>query len=253
MSLLRFSGRGELWKQNKMKRNERKKSHLPNTYLGVLSGLSEKVKVTHRQLLPRPHLGACPINLIFPFLRPTPLKSTHFMDCGLITGSFACICDGDWRTAAVKFLSWTARKFRGKPTPTPNFFQPWGFAKEVKGRRNRCSLAERAVGNWGHPLWHRGKTCRETWGQPCSLLGFHGTDVNWVAMRNSAVNSVWSREELLFLSDRLHVHAQTHNTHITHTYHTHTYTPDTTHTIHTTTHIPYAYTYHTHNTHTHTQ
>lgn len=164
MSLLRFSGRGELWKQNKTKRNERKKSHLPNTYLGILSGLSEKVKATHRQLLPRPHLGACPINLIFPFLRPTPLKSTHFMDCGLITGYFACICDGDWRTAAFKFLSWTARKFRGKPTPTPNFFQPWGFAKEVKGRRNRCSLAGRAVGNWGHPLWHRRKDLQRNMG-----------------------------------------------------------------------------------------
>lgn len=70
------------------KRKER--THIRQAYIWEFSQQrsfeiwAERVKAVRRKLLLRPYIGACPINLSFPFIMPTPLKGIGFMDCRMI-------------------------------------------------------------------------------------------------------------------------------------------------------------------------
>lgn len=79
------------WRWWTLKRKERKeRTHIHQEYIWEFSQQwsfeiwAQRVKAMHGSYYWDLNIGACPINLIFPFIMPTPLKGIGFMDCGMI-------------------------------------------------------------------------------------------------------------------------------------------------------------------------
>lgn len=100
--------------------------------LGVLSA-SGHLKYELRELKPCTEVATetlhwcLSINLIFPFIMPTPLKGIGFMDCRMIKRIIILLISmsPDGRTVPLKFLTHTVHKFRTNSLLYSPTFQPW--------------------------------------------------------------------------------------------------------------------------------